>query len=270
VAGRVERLGEQVESLAHRSWDVVALQEITPTTLRPWREALQRHGLVHVRSSMDDWIPGEPTPDGRRLGVLVAARDKLERLACVFLPWPERLLSVRVHSEPPFDLHNLHSPISSKPNLVKIRTHRALHEYLSRPPESPQLVVGDLNTPRRELPDGSVWTFARDSRGKLRLDRGERWERAELALIRGLEQSGYRDVFRALHGPDLPQISWTYPSGRGGYRLDHVIASNGFRPLACEYLDEPRQARLSDHSPVWAELAIPKVPPGAARSTWAG
>lgn len=256
MAGRVARLVEQIESLGQRECDVVALQEVTPKTLRPWRDALRRQGLEHVLSSMDDWIPGEPTPEGRRLGVLVAAREKLDRLDCAFVPWPERLLSVRVDSNPRYVLHNLHSPISPKPNMVKVRTHRALHAYLARPPELPQLVVGDLNTPRRELPDGTVWTFARDSRGKLRLDRGERWDQAELALIRGLERNGYRDVFRALHGPALKEISWTYPSGRGGYRLDHVIASHEFKPLVCEYLHELREAGLSDHSPVCAELAL--------------
>src|SRR5947207_132525 len=115
----------------------------------------------------------------------------------------------------------------------------------------PQLVVGDLNTPRRELPDGTAWSFARDSRGKLRLDRGEPWEQAELALVRGLERHGFRDVFRALHGYGRKEISWS--RGRGGYRLDHVIASRQFEPVACAYLHEPRERGLSDHSPVWAE-----------------
>jgi exodeoxyribonuclease-3 len=254
VAGRVSCLTEQVESLARGKWDLVALQEVTPTTLRPWREALQRQGLEHVVSSMDDWIPGEPTPDDRRLGVLVAARERLAHVNSAFVPWPERLLSVRVEGRRQFELHNLHSPISPKPNFVKVRTHRALHAHLARPLLLPHIVVGDLNTPRRERPDGTVWTFARDSRGKLRLDRGERWDQAELALIRGLEPHGYRDVFRALHGYGREEISWTYPRRRSGYRLDHIIASREFVPVACEYIHRLREAGLSDHSPIWAEL----------------
>ena len=242
--------------LAAHELDLVALQEVTPRTLVPWREALGGLGLEHVLSSMDDWIPGEPAPDDRRLGNLVAAREPLERITSAFVPWPERLLSVRVATEGPFELHNLHSPISQKPDLVKVRTHRALHAYLARPLALPQVLVGDLNTPRRERPDGTTWTFARDSRGKLRLDRGESWDEAELALIRGLEEHGYRDVFRALHGFERKEISWTYPRGRGGYRLDHVIASAGFEPLGCEYFHAAREAGLSDHSPVVAVLEI--------------
>ncbi|MFL5902754.1 MAG: endonuclease/exonuclease/phosphatase family protein [Solirubrobacteraceae bacterium] len=36
-----------------------------------------------------------------------------------------------------------------------------------------------LNTPRREHPDGTVWTLARESRGALRPERGERWDAAD-------------------------------------------------------------------------------------------
>jgi exonuclease III len=254
VAGRVERQPEQLEVIARESWGFVCLQEVTPTTLRRWREGLRGLGLAHVASSMDDWLPGEPPPDERRLGVLVASSDPLERIVSGHVPWPERLLSVRVDTTPPFVLHNLHSPISQKPERVKLRTHLALAAYLAHTREMPQIVVGDLNTPRRELADGSVWSFARDSRGRLRLDRGEEWEKAELALIHGREEHGLRDVFRALHGYDRREISWNYPRRRGGYRLDHVIASPEFEPIACDYLHTPREQGLSDHSPVWAEL----------------
>ena len=256
VAGRVERLPEQAAVLAEQSWDLVCLQEVTPTTLPLWRHGLRELGLPHVGSSMDDWLPGEPPPDERRLGVVVAAADPLERPITADVPWPERLLSVRVDARRPFVVHNLHSPISQRADHVKLRTHRGLAAYLAQPLELPQLVLGDLNTPRRERPDGTTWSFARDSRGKLRLDRGEPWERAELALIRGLEEHGYRDAFRALHGFERKEISWNYPRRKGGYRLDHVIASRHFELIACDYLHAPREQGLSDHSPVWAELVL--------------
>jgi endonuclease/exonuclease/phosphatase family metal-dependent hydrolase len=153
-----------------------------------------------------------------------------------------------------FVVHNLHSPISQRANHVKIRTHRGLAAHLARPHELPQLVAGDFNTPSREKPDGTTWSFARDSRGRLRLDRGPSWEEAELAVLRGLEQHGFRDVFRALHGYERKEISWS--AGRSSYRLDHVIASAGWELVACDYLHAPREAGLSDHSPMWAELAL--------------
>ena len=75
-------------------------------------------------------------------------------------------------------------------------------------------MCGDLNTPRREHPDGSVWTFARDRYGAYAQDRGERWDSAESAVIRGLEARGYRDAFRALHGFAEREPTWGWPRHR--------------------------------------------------------
>jgi endonuclease/exonuclease/phosphatase family metal-dependent hydrolase len=259
-----DHLAEGWQALEAARWDVVCLQEVTPTTLWPWREALATAGLENVRSSMDEWLPGNPPPEGRRLGVLVAARAPIEAIAAAHPPWPERLLSVRVEADQPYELHNLHSPISQKPDRVKLRTHRALHAHLARPLELPQVVTGDLNTPRRERPDGTVWSFARTSRGHLRSDRGEDWEAAELSVLRGLEEHGVRDVFRALHGLERREISWSYPRRQGGYRIDHILASRHFEPVACDYLHAVREAGLSDHSAMWAELRVSPPSGGAA------
>jgi exonuclease III len=255
VAGRVRSQPDQARALAAAQCDVVCLQEVTPTTLRAWRETLGELGMSGVWTSLDDWTPGERAPAGRRLGVLVAARERLEVLRTANPPWPERLLSVRFGAEPGIELHNLHSPISQKPDRVKLRTHRALHGYLRGALGRPQVLVGDLNTPRKELADGTTWSFARDSRGRLRLDRGQEWEDAELALLRGLEGHGFRDLYRELHRYGRKEVSWSYPRGRGGYRLDHLVASAQVRARTCEYLHEARLAGLSDHSPLYAELS---------------
>jgi exonuclease III len=236
--------------------DIACLQEITPTTVRAWREALAACGLTHLETTLDDWIPGEPPPHGRRLGVLIASRRPLRAVSVAHPPWPERLLSVRVDGSVPFELHNLHSPISQKPDRVKLRTHRALHAALAQRRELPQLIAGDLNTPRRELPGGETWSFARDARGRLRVDRGETWEQAELALLRGLSDHGIRDLYRELHGYERQDLSWVYPRRRTGYRLDHLIGSQTFTPLTCEYLHAAREAGLSDHAPLVAELRL--------------
>ena len=253
VAGRVEKRPLQAQVVAATESDVVCLQEITPSTLWPWRDALREMGLEHVRSSMDDWIPGQPTPDGRRLGVVTAANRPLATVTSAFVPWPERLLSTRVEDR--LVIHNLHSPISQREGLVKVKTHEALYGFLAARPELPQVLVGDLNTPRKEKPDGTTWTFARAATGKLRLDRGERWDEAELALIRRLEEHGMRDVFRELHGFERTEISWRVGPqqlpARPRDRVDELEAT------LCEYLHEPREAGLSDHSPMLAEFELP-------------
>ena len=61
------------------------------------------------------------------------------------------------------------------------------------------------------------------------------------------------DAFRALHGYDERQASWTFARDRGGWRLDHVLV-HGLRPLASAYAHDWRRAGLSDHSALVADL----------------
>jgi exonuclease III len=189
----------------------------------------------------------------RPLGVMTAARAAgPEPRPVADVPWPERVLAAIVDG---VEVVNVHSPISPKPGLAKVLTHEAVFRHLAGG-SGPRLVCGDLNTPRREHPDGSVWTFARTRNGVLRRERGQRWDRAEAALIRGLGEYGFRDAFRDRHGHGLKEVSWTWPRG-GGYRLDHLIVSAELEVGECDYLHEWRtRLKLSDHSPLRAELQL--------------
>jgi endonuclease/exonuclease/phosphatase family metal-dependent hydrolase len=139
---------------------------------------------------------------------------------------------------------------------VKVRTHEAVFRHLALG-SGPRIVLGDLNTPRREHPDGTVWTFARERNGRLRPDRGERWDAAETALIRGLQPRGFRDAFREINGYAAKEPSWEWPRTGGGYRLDHLIASSEVSVTACSYRhDWRREDKLSDHSALVAELSV--------------
>jgi exodeoxyribonuclease III len=248
VAGRVRRQPEQADAIARSGADVVALQEVTPRTLPLWREALAAAGFAATESSLDGAAP----PHGRRLlGVVTAAREPLRRLdPPPGVPWPERILSCAIAD---IEVINLHSPISPAPDLAKVRTHEAVAEYLAGSHRRRRVLCGDLNTPRRELPDGDILTFAHDSAGRLRPERGERWDRAERALVHGLRERGWVDTFRALHGYAEREASWTFPHDRGGWRLDHVLV-HGLRPVACAYAHDWRRAGLSDHSPLVVDL----------------
>ena len=173
------------------------------------------------------------------------------------VPWPERVLAVRLPALGGLEVVNVHSPVSPKPGLAKVRTHEAVFRHLADAGDGhPRLVCGDLNTPRREHTDGTVWTFARTRTGKLRPDRGERWDAAEAALIRGLQAHGYRDAFRDVHGHELKEVSWEWPRG-GGYRLDHLIVSAGIAVRDCRYGHAwRRDLGLSDHSPLLADIEL--------------
>jgi exonuclease III len=248
VAGRVKRLPEQAERVLELAADVVCLQEVTRSTLPRWRTLLREAGYAGIEH-------GElPSADrARPLAVLTASRTPLHAVLIDGAPWPERALAV--HLSDGVEIVNLHSPISPKADLAKVRTHEAVQRHLADvAPGHPRILCGDLNTPRKEHADGTVWTFARDRYGHLRPERGERWDRAELALIRGLEAYGYRDAFRLLHPHALEEISWEWARWGGGYRLDHLIVSSDVRVEECRYEHGWRQDGLSDHSALVARL----------------
>jgi exonuclease III len=235
----VTRFPEQAEVVAGASADVVALQEVTAKTAPWWRDALAAAGLTACA------VTRAPPP--RRLGVLTAAREPLRELDTpAGLPWPERVLCAALDE---LEIVNVHSPISPAPGLAKVLTHEALAAYL-RPRTGPAILCGDLNTPRRELPDGEILTFAHDSKGRLRQERGERWNAAERALVKDL---GWVDAYRSLHGYGDRSASWTYARDRGGWRLDHVLL-HGLRARAAAYAHDWRRAGLSDHSALVVEI----------------
>jgi endonuclease/exonuclease/phosphatase family metal-dependent hydrolase len=51
------RQPEQAAVVVDHGADLICLQEVTPTTLGPWRAALDKAALSVVRSSLDDWLP---------------------------------------------------------------------------------------------------------------------------------------------------------------------------------------------------------------------
>ena len=248
IAGRVKCLPRQAERLSAIEADVICLQEVTRNTLPTWQGLLREAGYVGIES-------GELPMSGRSrpLGVLTASRLPLHPVRVDGVPWPERVLAV--HMSDGTEVVNMHSPISPKPEMAKVRTHEAVHRHLADEPSAhARILCGDLNTPRKEFPGGGVWTFARDRYGHLRPDRGKRWDEAELALIRGLEPYGYRDAFRLLHPHDVEELSWEW--ARWGRRecLDHLIVSANVLVENCHYEHGWREEGLSDHSALIARL----------------
>jgi exonuclease III len=249
VAGRLRRLEEQAERLLSLEADAVCLQEITRGTQSRWLRLLKGAGYLGIAHS--ELGSGRARP----LAVLTACREPLRPVALGAVPWPERVLAARMTDGT--EIVNVHSPISPKPELAKVRTHEAVHRHLATGSrEHARILCGDLNTPRKEHRDGRVWTFARDQYGRLRADRGERWDQAELALIRGLEPYGFRDAYRLVHGYERRELSWEWPRWPGGYRLDHLVVSAAVAVEGCRYEHQWRREGLSDHSALIAALEV--------------
>jgi exonuclease III len=260
VARRRARLVEQATALAEREPSIVALQEVTRQTLSLWRHAFALMGLEHVRASLDE-EPPPPAGDRRRAtGVMVASRlplaDPPYRSS---VPWPETALWVAAQSHVgDVEILCVHVPNAAN-GEIKPRTLRAIRDDLVRAGDGGRIVCGDMNTPRRELPTGEVLSFASDRYGRLRPDRGTEWAAAELGVVPGLRDLGYRDVFRTMHGYARREPSWTWQQiagHRGGWRLDHVFASPPLQPIAAHYHHEWRDGGLSDHSALEVELEV--------------
>ena len=245
VAGRVKGVAAQIEAVLSSEWDVVCLQEVTPTTVESWTAAFEGIGMSVAASP---WIV-EPV-GSRRLAVLIASRSALEVVPVGGLPWPERHLAGRTGG---IEVHTLHAPLSGKPDRVKVRTLEALFAALVAD-AAPRIVCGDFNTPAYESREGEIQTFARTRSGKIRPDYGERHDAAELLLIGELPALGWKDAFRTLHGYQARDRSYMFANRKFGWRLDHIVVSPGLEPVACEYVHGWREEGMSDHSAMWAEV----------------
>jgi exonuclease III len=249
VARRVSVLAEQAAAAGERQPDVLALQEVTVRTLPLWEAACATLGLGHVACSLTGADPARAPAGPRRTGVLLAAREPLEPQPALAVPWPESALAARVAA---VEFHVVHVPNAAN-GPIKPQTLAAVRTGLAGR-SGPRVLCGDLNTPRREHPDGTVWSFARDGRGRLREARAGFWDESELGVVPGLRELGFTDAFRAINGYASREPSWAFRHG-GGWRLDHVFCS-GLEPVACAYRHEWRLRGLSDHSALEADLEL--------------
>jgi exonuclease III len=246
VAGRRGVLDRQLAAVGRREADLVCLQEVRPSTVGAWREALTADGLDHALDS-------SRFANRRRLFNLTASRWPLDELAPIGAPQPERVLSALVDSPLGLiELHNAHVPPARPNDLTKVETCEALFDHLARPDLRHRVLCGDLNTPRREHSDGTVETFACNHP-----EHEARWDAAERSLLLGLADWGLSDAFRGLNGYDRGDASWvlhTRARRKAAHRLDHVIASANLRPSWCDYIHGWREAGLSDHSAIEASF----------------
>jgi exonuclease III len=229
VNRRTSVLAEQAHAIAVREPDVVALQEITARSRELWIAAFATIGLPHVVWS---WPPRP-----RRTVVMIAAREPLAAVESLPVPWPETTLAASAGG---VTVHTAHVPNAAN-GWVKPDTLAALRTGLEAT-TGPRVFCGDLNTPRREHPDGTVISFARDTRERLRPERGERWDNAELGVVPGLRDLGFTDAFAGDR-----QRTWVFSHG-GGWRLDHVFVSDELETTAAVYHHDWRDSGLSDHS----------------------
>lgn len=254
-------LGDQVAAIAARRPDVVALQEVTTTTVVPLRRKLIERGFLFVVSSFE-LMPAQAARHDR-LGLILASRHPLvpvlhPRFEAI---WPRHFLSAELRAARTVVVNTTHVPPGASHVIKKLEVLESIYTLLARRVNAPRILCGDFNTPQAETRDGCVVTWGQSLRSDgspyvwrtWRGVGGERWDAAERKVLCGLARFDLVDVFRTLNG-HRNAYSW-YTNHRGskqGRRYDHVFASRSLSPRVCVYLHRLRRRGLSDHSPVEA------------------
>jgi len=257
----------QVAALASFMPDIVALQEVTAARVPLFRAAFAAIGLPYLSETASAYTDVAANRCRDR-GVLVASRWPGTVLAVPLecaLPWPERLLSLRLHTAwGEIELHNVYVPSIGGGNRsldAKLLTLERLYATLAHASHTPRILCGDFNLPQHETTGGEIITFAQTRRPNGGSDGysipqvagTRRIHAAELAIMRGLAGHDLIDVYRALHGYGTTDASW---HGRTtGYRLDHLFAARSLGAVSCRYLHNVRERNLSDHSALEAVFA---------------
>jgi exonuclease III len=259
-------VASQATALRAESPDLVALQEVRRGTLGPWAEELRAQGFEADSIRSTEHLVGR-----RRNFLITASRHpvvRVEPASAVAVPYPERLQTVTVNVDGvELQLTNTHVPDGSSHGWRKVEHFEALYSSQARghgPDCPPRALCGDFNSPRAELPDGRVLTWAQRRDGRLRASRGHRWDAAERSVILGLAAFDLHDAYRLKHPygsrPAMSEASWVW-NGRGwraGRRFDHVFVSERLAVESCDYIHRwrTREPPLSDHSVIAAELSL--------------
>jgi exonuclease III len=153
------------------------------------------------------------------------------------------------------ELYNAHIPPGSSNGWIKIDTFEGIYKALSKESSNHRILCGDFNSPQIETPAGEVITwgkkFYKDKTWRIS-KRGERWDNGERNVLEGLSEFDLKVVFRTLYGYLKEDYSF-YLKNRNkvfSRRFDHCFASESLNPLEFNYLHEPREQKLSDHSGV--------------------
>jgi endonuclease/exonuclease/phosphatase family metal-dependent hydrolase len=270
VAGRAGQLSAQLDAVVGRAADVIALQEVSARTYRPWREGLLTAGYSILSAVELSLAPYPPPPYPERIKQLdirrknfnlTAARHPIASLAGLRfddpeharLSFPEKFVAAEVMvSGRLVEVHNVHAPPGSTRYVLKPQALAAVARRVDERPEVPQILCGDFNTPRPEREGERVRTWA-----DLYPEVEAEWDAAERGI---LEHPRLRDAYRQVHraGDPWPYSHRVKNSRTPERRYDHIYVSDDFTVASCRYLSDWLNDDLSDHAAVEADLQLPR------------
>jgi exonuclease III len=263
TAKRLKKVKQQTEFIGKYDPDIIALQEIIPSSEAAFRKLLKQD-YPFIVSSFDLAEDISLLVKKRMFGQLIASKYKLTALSPrIFnVPWPERVLSASIKiGAVTFDLHTTHIPPGSSNGSKKIEMIEGIVKFFKNSQENIQILCGDFNTPQREDDNNGLVTFGQRIRSdgsvvlrdKFRGGFGSDWDSTERSLFVQLNHYGLADTFRHLHPNDFNAYSWQFRRKEKTFRtrFDHIFADKRLKFLSCSYLNY--QGNLSDHSPILAE-----------------
>lgn len=265
TAKRTRRAEKQVAALLARRPDVVALQEVSPSSFPILKRCLEAGGLGQIVSAVPTERHDSPA---RNLGVMIASRLPLGiPEGRITVPdWTEKSVTASILTPMgAVEIHTVHVPPGRSHGWKKVDVFNAIYAALARTSASHRVLCGDFNSPVAELETGEVicagkrlgkdgqWRLKRRHRGRP----AQEWEDAESSVIVGLREFDLSDVFRKVNG--YHEFAFSIKMKRGSTitqrRFDHIFASSSLAPVSCHYLHDLREDGLSDHAPIEAEFS---------------
>ena len=249
------KLTAKIESLGPDIPHIVTLQEVKRNHADDWARRLSDIGLVHHYRSGNDALT--LTHQGLIASCWELAPNDIPKPREP--PYPESLgrTTVAICGEVELDVFTAHIPNGRGNGWKKIDTFHALARELRRANDSPRILTGDFNEPKRFEDSGQIVTWKEKEDGRWRDDFGDErprieWIKGVLSVLKGKSTHRLRDAYRDCNGyqpSDL--VSW------GTRCIDHTFVSRHLEVLGCDYHHDWReQEELSDHSPMWAELRL--------------
>ena len=260
TAKRVKRTEDQFTFLRKFGADIVALQEIIPSSETKWRELLNRD-YEHIISSFELAPDVAVLKKKRMFGQIIASKFPLTPIPPdqMRVPWQERVLAVQLHA-PKRDVRLLttHIPPGASNGWIKIATLKGIIEDLLSNLGDDHILCGDFNTPQSESAELGLVTFGQRitgdgraiTRKNFRGGEGKEWDAVERTLFEDLKKYGIRDAFREKHPTSFDSYSRSFVRRGKTFRnrFDHVFLSEALTVETCEF--QNNQGELSDHSPI--------------------
>ena len=258
-----------IEKIQSEHPHIVTLQEITLNQTAEWASCLEKRGLrYHYASGYKGQV--------KDYQCLIASCWPLTPVDSRWrdcAPYPELLAraTVSVSKDQNIDVFTAHIPNGSNHGWKKIDTFHVLSAQLRQAGDSPRILTGDFNEPKRFLQSGQLVTWDNEPHQhcgrskKTELDKGHNerrlseWTDGVLSVLAGPSHHGLRNAYTDLHGIQIPNLVSLY-TGNNPRCYDHTFVSRHFTVGKCYYRHEWLKQKLSDHAPICTRLSLHTPP----------